>query len=449
MDDETTFGGHGTHVAGIIGAVGNNGLGVAGVNWSTTILPVKWLDSTGFGSTSGLISALNWVLQAKQAGVNVRVVNDSATFVGTAYSQALSDEIDLVGQSGILFVTAAGNTADNNDDPSVRRYPCGYDRPTEICVTASTQTDALPAWAGYGPNTVDLAAPGDNIYSTLRNGTYGYVSGGSMASAQVAGAAALILSAHDFPAEALKTDILSNVDPVPGLAGRVRTGGRLDICKAIPGCTGLLGPPVATAPPVVSGSAAPGAKLSASVGSWSNKPSKYTIGWLRCSGASCSAIAAATHQTYAVTAADVGHRLAVRVTATNPLGSASATSAQTPPVLAGVVTLGSAGFLAPRGRGFGAVRPRAISSGAPTGRVAGVRWSTWGGSQAFGHGSTAIVGPSGASVKVRVDLWARSRGTCPGVAHLAYRQLLVRQPRRPGGRVGGWHLWSGSRDLCG
>jgi subtilisin family serine protease len=236
MDDETVYGGHGTHVAGIIGAVGNNSVGVTGVNWKTTILPVKWLNSSGSGTTSDLISALDWVLKAKQAGVNVRVVNDSATFVGTAPSQALSDEIDLLGQNNILFVTAAGNTGDNNDDPAKRRYPCGYDRPTEICVTASNQADQLPSWANYGPSTVDLAAPGNNIYSTLRGGKYGYISGGSMASPQVAGAAALILSKASLSTSDLKADILGNVDPLPALSGLVRTGGRLDVCKAMPGC---------------------------------------------------------------------------------------------------------------------------------------------------------------------------------------------------------------------
>ena len=134
----------------------------------------------------------------------MRVVNDSATFVGTAYSQALSDEIDVLGANDILFVTAAGNTGDNNDNPSVRRYPCGYDRPNEICVTASDQNDRLPTWANYGATTVDLAAPGNNVYSTLRSGTYGYVSGGSMASPQVAGAAALILAAGNQTTSALR-----------------------------------------------------------------------------------------------------------------------------------------------------------------------------------------------------------------------------------------------------
>ena len=236
MDDDTVYGGHGTHVAGILGARGNNGVGVTGVNWNTSILPVKWVNSSGSGTTSNLISALDWLLRAKQAGVNIRVVNDSQTWVGTAYSQALSDEIDLLGQSGILFVTAAGNTGDNNDDPGLRRYPCAYDRPTEICVTATNQQDQLPSWANYGPTTVDIAAPGNNIYSTLRNGTYGFISGGSMAAPQVAGAAALILSRQDMSPTALKADILQNADAIPALSGLVRTGGRLDICRALPGC---------------------------------------------------------------------------------------------------------------------------------------------------------------------------------------------------------------------
>jgi thermitase len=247
MDDETVYGGHGTHVAGIIGADGGNGIGVTGVNWKTTILPVKWLDSGGWGSTSQLIAALDWVLAAKKAGVNVRVVNDSATFVGDTPSTALSDEIGLLAANDILFVTAAGNTGDDNDDPSVGRYPCRYGLPNEICVTASNQSDALPSWANYGPGTVDLAAPGDNIYSTLRGGTYGYVSGGSMAAPQVSGAAALILSRGYQSATALKADILGHVDVLPSLAGRVRTGGRLDICKAMPGCP--VAPPPPSQPP--------------------------------------------------------------------------------------------------------------------------------------------------------------------------------------------------------
>jgi subtilisin family serine protease len=236
MDDDSAYGGHGTHVAGILGAVGNNGIGVSGVNWKTTILPVKWVSATGENSTSDLITALNWILNAKKAGVPVRVVNDSTVFVGTAPSQALSDEIDLLGQNSILFVTAAGNTGDNNDVLSVRRYPCGYDRPTEICVAASNQNDALPSWANYGPNTVDLAAPGSNIYSTLRNSSYGFIDGSSMATAQVAGAATYVLRVRNMSPTQLKADILNNVDKLPSLSGKLITGGRLDMCKAVPGC---------------------------------------------------------------------------------------------------------------------------------------------------------------------------------------------------------------------
>jgi subtilisin family serine protease len=235
-DDDTSYGGHGTHVAGIIGAVGNNGIGVAGMNWSTTILPVKWLNSSGLGSTDQLIIALNWLISAKSAGVNIKVVNDSATFVGTAYSQALSDEIDLLGVNGILFVTAAGNTGQDDDLPAYRRYPCGYDRPTEICVTAADAADTLPSWANWGPQTVDLAAPGNDIYSTLRNGGYGFISGGSMAAAQVSGAAALILAVQPLSTTSLKADILRHVHALGSLAGKVRTGGRLDVCGAIRRC---------------------------------------------------------------------------------------------------------------------------------------------------------------------------------------------------------------------
>jgi subtilisin family serine protease len=342
MDDETVYGGHGTHVAGIIGAVGNNGVGVTGVNWQTTILPVKWLDSSGGGTTSGLIAALDWVLQAQAAGVNIRVVNDSATWKGDAYSQALSDEIDLLGQHNILLVTAAGNTGDNNDDPAVRRYPCGYDRANELCVTASDENDTLPSWANYGATTVDLAAPGNHIYSTLRNGTYGIVSGGSMASPQVAGAAALILSTGSYTATQLKAQILNNVDPLPAFAGRVRTGGRLDICKAIPGCSTAVAPPVNTALPVISGTAQSGQTLSSSTGSWQNSPTGYSYQWARCNP-TCTAIGGATAASYQATNTDVGTKLQVTVTASNAGGSTPATSGQTATVQAAATGSGTFG----------------------------------------------------------------------------------------------------------
>ncbi len=249
----TSYGGHGTHVAGIMGAVGDNGIGVTGVNWQTTILPVKVVNSQLWGTDAQLIQGLAWLVQAKQAGVNIRVVNDSPVSSSTPFDQAMSDEISALGANNILFVTAAGGAvtpAGNNwggvSDDTNPRYPCDFHLPNEICVTGTDQNDNLAHWANYG-SLVDLAAPGDNIYSTTlpndgNDGSgYGWISGGSMAAADVSGAAALILSADDFATyQGLKADILGNVDKLPSLTGKVATGGRLDVCAAIPGCAGAL-----------------------------------------------------------------------------------------------------------------------------------------------------------------------------------------------------------------
>jgi Subtilase family len=347
MDTDVSYNGHGTHVAGIMGAVGNNGAGVAGMNWSTTILPVRWVsDDNANNTTSNLITALDWLLKAQQAGVNIRVVNDSTVFIGTAFSQALSDEIDALGANNILFVTAAGNSGQNNDNPQYTRYPCGDDRPTEICVTATNQKDQLPSWANYGPNTVDLAAPGDNIYSTLRNGTYGYISGTSMASPQVAGAAALILSVQNFTAAALKTDILTNVRPVTALTGLVRTGGILDVCQAMPGCSApppAVVVPANTGPPVISGTPQAGQTLMASTGQWSNSPTGYTYAWSRCdsTGANCSGVGT-NSSSYPVQSTDVGSTLGVAVTASNTAGNSTpASSSPTGVVSSAPTTFGT------------------------------------------------------------------------------------------------------------
>jgi subtilisin family serine protease len=228
--------GHGTHVAGIMGAVGNNGSGITGVEWQASLMPVKFMNSAGFGTNFRLLKALDWVIAAKNAGVNVRVVNDSATWVNVGYSQAVRDELNMLAANNILFVTAAGNSRSNND--TTPRYPCSYGAPNEICVAATNQRDQLAGFSNYGATTVDLAAPGDNIYSTLPGGTYGYMKGTSMASPMVAATAALVLSVQDMSTSALKSDILNNVDPLSTLAGKVATGGRLDTCKAVPGCAG-------------------------------------------------------------------------------------------------------------------------------------------------------------------------------------------------------------------
>ncbi|MGA2321867.1 MAG: S8 family peptidase, partial [Solirubrobacteraceae bacterium] len=242
VDEDTAYHGHGTHVAGIIGAVGNNGIGVTGINWQTTILPVKWIQTAlTEGQTSNLILAMQWVVAAKQEGVNIRVVNDSGDFTGTEKSTALENEIKVLGENNILFVSPSGNAAaDNDEETSISRWPCAYDEANQLCVTSTNHNDELPSWASYGPKTVDLAAPGDSIYSTQREASpheYGYMSGTSTSVPQVSGAAALILSAEPkFSATELKADIDNNVDHLPSLEGKLITGGDLDICKAIPKC---------------------------------------------------------------------------------------------------------------------------------------------------------------------------------------------------------------------
>jgi hypothetical protein len=254
-DQDTNYNGHGTHVAGIMGAVGDNGIGVAGMNWHTTILPVKWLNNAKEEPTFGaqrLAEALKWLLRVREEGVNVRVVNDSATFAGSGKSAEVESEIRALGAHGILFITAAGNEAINENEH--RSYPCAFDLPTEICVTATNNRDQLPEWANWGSQTVQLAAPGASIFSTLgREGeapTYGFLSGTSMAAAQVSGAAALILSAEPtLSATELKADILSHVDKLPSLEGMVESGGRLDVCRALARCVDFPPGPVPPPPP--------------------------------------------------------------------------------------------------------------------------------------------------------------------------------------------------------
>ncbi len=228
MDDDLRFGGHGTHVAGILGARGDNDIGIAGVDWSITMLPVKFVDSQGQGRTSDLLEGLQWLLDLKQAGVNLRIVNDSQTFVGTPFSQAAADMIDLLGADDILFVTAAGDGGEDDDDPAVRRYPCGYGRSTRSASPPPTTVTDCPAARATAtrPSTSERPAA---TYSTLRDASptdpspnYGFISGGSMAAPQVSGAAALILETGYRSATELKSMILDNVDPLPSLAGEVR-----------------------------------------------------------------------------------------------------------------------------------------------------------------------------------------------------------------------------------
>ena len=220
---------HGSHTSGTIGAVGGNGVGVAGVNWTTSLMALKAFNAAGSATSSSILGAIDFAVAARQAGVNVRVLNNS--WGGYEFSQATLDAIREAGDNDILFVAAAGNYGFPND--WLPFYPCGYDASNIICVAATDQNDARAYFSNYGTTSVDLGAPGVNILSTVAGGGYAYMDGTSMATPHVSGAAALVLALGDRPTAELKQAILSSVDPVPGLAGAVATGGRLNVAAAL------------------------------------------------------------------------------------------------------------------------------------------------------------------------------------------------------------------------
>ncbi len=221
MDDH----GHGTHCSGTIGAVGNNGIGVAGVNWHVSIAGLKFLDAGGYGSTSGAIEAIEYAIS-----IGCRVLSNS--WGGGSYSAALEDAIQDAYDAGILFVAAAGNDGLNTDVSP--HYPSTYDVGNVVSVAATDHNDQLASWSNYGLTTVDLGAPGVDIVSTLPGNSYGSLSGTSMATPHVSGVAALILSLYPgMTVDMVKTRILSMADPIPALAGRCVTGARLNAFMSI------------------------------------------------------------------------------------------------------------------------------------------------------------------------------------------------------------------------
>jgi subtilisin family serine protease len=217
--------GHGTHVAGILAAAGNNGLGVAGVDWNAQIMPLKVLDSNGSGSNDAMVAAIDYAVQH-----GARVIN--ASWGGGDYSQAVADAISYAGSQGVVFVTAAGN--DGTDNDTTPFYPASYRLPNEISVAAVSESGTLPGFSNYGSRTVDLAAPGMDILSTVLNGGYSYMSGTSMATPYVSGVVALVAGLHPtYSAPQLVQQVLSTTKPLPGLVGKTVTGGIVDAARAV------------------------------------------------------------------------------------------------------------------------------------------------------------------------------------------------------------------------
>lgn len=231
--------GHGTHVAGIIAGRGNNGIGVTGVCWKAEIVAIKVLNSFGQAFVDAAIRGLYYAQE-----VGCRVVN--ASFGSTqASSQAFRDAIEDVcgsGSGGMLLVVAAHNQGVNND--SIPMYPASFDLGRIISVAATDRDDELgytdPSYASnYGPTSVDLAAPGWGVLSTiLPTAYYGTKSGTSMATPHVTGAVTMIMGAHpSWSPDSVKALILAGIDTLSSLRGKVLTSGRLNAYKAFYGLT--------------------------------------------------------------------------------------------------------------------------------------------------------------------------------------------------------------------
>jgi subtilisin family serine protease len=234
MDDHD----HGTHVAGTIGAAGNNVVGVTGVNWVTSMMALKFLNSEGSGTVADAIDAVEFAMQAKRVfaatgGANVRVLSNS--WGGDEFSQALLDQINEAAAENMLFVAAAGNSGLPND--LIPTYPASYQAPNVVAVAATTNTDARAYFSNYGRTLVHLGAPGDNILSTIRGGGFSFKSGTSMAAPHVSGAAALALSHCVLDTAALKSVIVDSVDPIASMANTTISGGRLNARRALHSCS--------------------------------------------------------------------------------------------------------------------------------------------------------------------------------------------------------------------
>ncbi len=241
--------GHGTHVAGTIGAVGNNGIGVAGVAWDVQLMPLKFLSDSGSGSTSNAITAVNYAVQN-----GAQISNNS--WGGGGFSTILYNAIANAGDQGHIFVAAAGNSGQNADlNPS---YPAAYNLDNIVSVAAVDSNDNLASFSNYGAFSVDIAAPGVQIASTYADGRYAYLSGTSMAAPQVSGVLALYWAQNpELSYSEVIDDLYATVEPIAGLAGAVKTGGRVDAeaLIALGGGGGSEDPGDQTAPTLIAAEA--------------------------------------------------------------------------------------------------------------------------------------------------------------------------------------------------
>ncbi|MCK5853599.1 MAG: S8 family serine peptidase, partial [Sulfurovaceae bacterium] len=222
---------HGTHVAGTIGAIGNNEHGVSGVAQKVSIMAIKVFRPNGYGYSNDILEGLDFVSQKVDEGVNVVAINASYGG-GGSQGDAIHEAIKKLGEKGVIFCAAAGN--EGTDIDAEPTYPAAYDASNIISIAASDQNDALATFSNYGKNNVDVVAPGTNILSTYPEDGYAYLQGTSMATPNVAGAIALLASYYpEATMSERRAMIIDNVDIKDSLNGKVASGGRVNINNAL------------------------------------------------------------------------------------------------------------------------------------------------------------------------------------------------------------------------
>ncbi|HEX8502972.1 MAG TPA: S8 family peptidase, partial [Pyrinomonadaceae bacterium] len=217
--------GHGTAVAGLIAARGNNGVGVSGVMWQAGLMSLRVLDATGAGDVGRAVEAIDYAVAH-----GAQVINCSW---GTgANSEALRDAVSRAGARGVVVVAAAGNAGHDND--AAPHYPASFDLPNVISVASTDGADRLAGWSNWGAARVQVAAPGDGVLTTTRGGGYGVVNGTSASAAVVSGVVGLVKTARPLlRAERVREAVAGGVRKIPELAGKVSAGGVVDAAAAL------------------------------------------------------------------------------------------------------------------------------------------------------------------------------------------------------------------------
>lgn len=219
-NDPSDVQGHGTKVSGVVGAIGNNALGVAGAVWKVRILPIK-IGEDSTTATLSLVASIEAVDYA--VGQGAMVIN--ASYSGDTYSHFELDALQAAQDAGVIMVTASGNSGDDIDVTPA--YPSSHNLANILSLAATTSSDSMPSWSNFGAKTVDLAAPGSSVYTTAKTNTYRYASGTSFSTPNVAGIAALMRSEYPtMNVRKLRLMIMEGTDPVPSHRGKTVTGGR-------------------------------------------------------------------------------------------------------------------------------------------------------------------------------------------------------------------------------